>query len=546
MDLQTIVRNIKLTVAEDRDKAFSDLLNFLSLDPKYRKLENAVRALQSKDRDLQRRKRLDIIRSQDYNVEFNKVTTDLLTSLDDLANGLTEPSTEYGKEIKMPDMKRLAGMLGICILVGCGILAGAGYLIAGLFTEDIECPEFRPDCELKVMLLPFDKLGGEESAPHIAIKQRLENFDQTVAERTSFKIFDDYARTSMIADEDIARVQGEGCGADMVVWGNYENNAENYFVNADFTFTSPAFVEEEISSADGVDYLTFNSLTDITDGSELTADLEAQLVLILGIVVMYKQGLHVEVLQYLEEHRAELSDPKIRAVAKQISALCNLNLGNEPQAAADMREAMRAFPNNWLAAANQGIWHYKKQRYGKALESFNLVLSQDPKNVNILIRRGQTYEKLKQFDLAKKDLNKAKEENTSAKKEALINTRIIEIDKAIVNSNTNITRLSRGPSGSSANSSTLTQRASENLSIGNTEQAKFDARTALEKDPTNAEAARLYLEATSIETDNIGTMKASAEQANLSEQQIKDAYRASPLLRSKIKQEDIRRITRNQ
>ncbi len=95
------------------------------------------------------------------------------------------------------------------------------------------------------------------------------------------------------------------------------------------------------------------------------------------------------------------------AITGKILAYHFLEQPKEAQAILD--QALKDRPDAPQYYYAQGMLENKKERYEKAIESFNKAIQLDPdyNKFNVLLNRGVSYLELKEYDKAEEDLNKA-------------------------------------------------------------------------------------------------------------------------------------------
>jgi hypothetical protein len=150
---------------------------------------------------------------------YSQANDAILGVLDDLAAG-RKPSAPASASRKVWFVGGGALLLA-GILLGLWLMRPKAADVGKPAPQGPECPTFEPQ-KFRVMLLPFQKLGGADSKPAASIQTRIRDLTERNNLPTDVEILLDKKFEENTPDLDEARRLGERCAADVVVWGQYE------------------------------------------------------------------------------------------------------------------------------------------------------------------------------------------------------------------------------------------------------------------------------------------------------------------------------------
>jgi hypothetical protein len=167
---------------------------------------------------------------------YSQANDAILGVLDDLAAGR--------KPVASAPVSRRVWFVGGGALLLVGVLLGwwlmrppADVALKKTDSKEPACPTFEPQ-KFRVMLLPFQKLGGADSRPAASIQTRIRDLTARNDLPTDVEILLDKKFEESTPDIEEARRLGKQCEADLVVWGQYEGfGGDSVAVDVRYVFT---------------------------------------------------------------------------------------------------------------------------------------------------------------------------------------------------------------------------------------------------------------------------------------------------------------------
>lgn len=95
------------------------------------------------------------------------------------------------------------------------------------------CPEFPSAISRRILVLPFENIGGQEAKPQVVLLNRINELTQKNGLPAIARL--GAAREGLTLDQ--APALGEQCGASLVVWGTYSGGTDSLRVVLQYCFT---------------------------------------------------------------------------------------------------------------------------------------------------------------------------------------------------------------------------------------------------------------------------------------------------------------------
>lgn len=95
------------------------------------------------------------------------------------------------------------------------------------------CPDFPPAVSQRILVLPFENIGGQEAKPQVVLLNRINELAQKNGLPAIARL--GAAREGLTLDQ--APALGEACGASLVVWGTYSGGTDSLRVVLQYCFT---------------------------------------------------------------------------------------------------------------------------------------------------------------------------------------------------------------------------------------------------------------------------------------------------------------------
>jgi len=189
----------------------------------------------------------------EYNELINneRKGTLLLNQLQIRKNQIHDKILSLAKDGPIAEIKNKKGNSLIKILIPVFLLLGIIGIWWGSQKEEISCPIYPPDLTNKILILPFQNIGGEETLPHKVFEDKINKF----ARRKRLNILAKSSESNMDLTFDVAPELAQKCQADLIVWGNY-SNTDSLHLNIKYYFANPPTIasldDEEFSSLKNV------------------------------------------------------------------------------------------------------------------------------------------------------------------------------------------------------------------------------------------------------------------------------------------------------
>lgn len=190
--------------------------------------------------------------------EYNRVNDNLLAVLDALEAGKTPVAPSTAVPASAGARSRWPMSVGIGALV-LALLTGAWWFWGKNRAPD--CPTFRGP-GLKVMILPFQNIGNssKDGKPEISIQKLIQERAGNNQFPLAVEVMTGYNATKTNPDKYDAQPLGKTCGADMVIWGDYEYAHDSVQLDTRFAFVKPD------GQSGGTGLQTFSSIANIRSG----------------------------------------------------------------------------------------------------------------------------------------------------------------------------------------------------------------------------------------------------------------------------------------
>lgn len=177
-------------------------------------------------------------------------------------------------------------------------------VVTYFFSQDNACPPFDESQSLnsKILIMPFDNLGGKEKSPEIALRKKINQLAQKQKLSASAEIYSDPIEVSLGKANSLC----QDCDVDILVWGGYESSDSD---DSTRLVISYFFAEEPDSSILGK-LVVVKSLTDLFKIQGLnTTELDAARILCTLIALV--EGNKDAAIKWLKDIEPGVVDEKI-------------------------------------------------------------------------------------------------------------------------------------------------------------------------------------------------------------------------------------------
>ncbi len=508
----------ELIATAELDQAIQKLLDFFNDKEMFRALKNKVLFIKSSYSKAKKDESLGLSSAEARKLSYNKTSNQLLEIADELESGAFEKALE--------EKKKRRSRTGIGVAVGAALLIVL-FLVSPfspLRDKDrspYRCPTFKmpnvsagsPELYLKFALCPLQpvdrngQIAGTVTGVHKLIRRNLLSKVETVGIDVGVELIgpDKFAldEKNYPLTFTNARQIGQGCDADLLVFGTTEDLGDQLIINHKFTFLTHGETfklgkiqqaEESVNTTEATTTITtegsfvdtVSSFTSISAGDEIIDELESVL---LGIAAYY-QGKKEESIELLSSVAPK--DSATSLMRGMFLADAYLASNNNEKALAAYTEVLETHPNYGLAANNRAMLNYWANNWEEAIEDFNTRLEQAPTDTAALWYRGSAYLKAEMLDLAEKDLETAtklkQDQQIIQERRTLIREKVDAQELIRRNASQEIQR-------SPNNIKALKEIATANLKLGNNDLAVKDAKKAWDMNPNDTEALTTLLKA---------------------------------------------------
>ncbi|MCB0642948.1 MAG: tetratricopeptide repeat protein, partial [Phaeodactylibacter sp.] len=280
-------------------------------------------------------------------------------------------------------------------------------------SERASCPDFIPNSELNVLLLPYTNIGDGDYRPEIPIRDRLQKKCRENALNASVQFFDRYfdRKDAQIPSFENANRIGQGCNSELVVWGLVEKSRDQYELVTNFKYLGPSqnFNLQKIQVEGEALVDTVPSISSILMEGSITRELEDLILMLFGIVA-HEKGLHQQAINSLNQVRPGKDSSEL-VWSQMLLADSYLEVEQNDSALMAYDKVLAAAPENPLALNNRGHLLLSKGKYAEAVNDFSGVIQQDPDAEEPRVARAVAYLKMNQKEKAMIDLDHAKRLN---------------------------------------------------------------------------------------------------------------------------------------
>ena len=198
--------------------------------------------------------------------EYARANDALLAVLDDLIRGQNHANSVTRRKGRLP------WIIGGGIFMLLCLLAAWWYSQRSTFSQNpddpfanLECPKFRPE-GIKVLVLEFQKLGGDDSKPEFGIQTRIRDLTDQKMD-TDVRILPANAFGGETPGTREATSLGKHCQASLVIWGQYDQGKDSIEVDIRYAFTDPVWPP-------GSALQTFKNVTELKTDQMKISDLD--------------------------------------------------------------------------------------------------------------------------------------------------------------------------------------------------------------------------------------------------------------------------------
>lgn len=312
MPFETIRQFIALG---DLPQAIQVFKNHLQQGAKNPAALRVLQVVESKLNAIKQQERKGLLDLSEAQKAYNHITDALLGLADDVEAGRA-PVMPFNES---PVSDRIYWLIGGGILILLAIIAvvlfrqGNKPQVIQLEPAEKqpvvqECPEFETT-GFRVLLIPFQKLRGEEARPELGLQERIRGLTKRNNVNTDVEILRGDRFSGSTPDDRDASRAGMQCQADMVIWGQYESETEGIAIDVRYVFT------KEPNIAAGSSLETFKSLTELKSNRMKFNDLEQAVFALCSMMALHEDNAPL-VEKWVDKLQAP--DPQLEKIKRRL------------------------------------------------------------------------------------------------------------------------------------------------------------------------------------------------------------------------------------
>ncbi len=409
MPVKTIIQKVKAFLLEGQTaQALDALIAFLEREEKYEQLLRMAINVRSEYSRLQDEQSQGFISSDEANARLNRLNARLLDLLDRLADGRLKVESTLTAQ---GGQRKKILLIGIPILLLIGAYLGYRFWPSPPADgEKISCPDFAPKADMRVLLLPFKSISGDELKAEYTVKQRLDDLAYEKDLPVQVQIFERFYERPNANFPGFRQAEkiGRHCNADLILWGTAEETPDKRIVlTSKFKFLGDeqAFQVKQLELEGETDLIAVNSISSLLQEGTFTQDVETLILTFYGLMA-HQEGRYAEATEALEEviRRDSTPNPAVH------SLLADSYLSmEEPLKAIQHYEIVAELkPSDTLTLRNLAWMQIMNDRPADALETAEKLIEAAPDNGDGFNIRAYAYVALKEYDLAATEFKRAK------------------------------------------------------------------------------------------------------------------------------------------
>lgn len=501
MDVQQTIASVKQSVARgELEEALAALVTLLDSEERFAELAQAARVNQADYYQLKSQTIKATVSTEAARLTTNQITDSVLDLVRRVETGRLSL-----EEVPRRSQRWRYYVAGAAVAL---ILAGLGWHFFGPgFGNKESCPTFKRDYPLKVMILPFRKSGQNPSLnPEIDLMTTLTsliNKTPGLREEAIVDVHESYDTQANNPNPDEAAAQAELCGAQMVVYGTLNQDAENrYKVNVFYRLLG---ANQVLSSGD----TSLSSLFRVTDAGEVSTentsdwDKDVKIISRLLFMVMANQqhasipsGLFPAPIAATIDTNAITSTAvdSLPRLAGLIQADYYAQQGQNEKARQELDKILEAYPGHTQALEKRGILFLNQKEYSAAADDLEAAAPVPEKaSPEVLKAQTEAFTKSRQPEKAEKRLRMIRKRDD--KEGAWIDQKTREIQDTAVAVQADLRKAEVLANAQPNNTRAQVMAAEGNLAVGNPNEAIRRANRVIKTNPRNVDAYILKIEA---------------------------------------------------
>ncbi len=290
----------------DTGKALEALLGFMEKDPRYAEAVRTLQVVESNYNAARQQEIKGILSFQEAQRQYNQVNDALFSALDDLAAGRALRQRASPSPSAPSGSSRLVWIAGGIAVLLIGIIGGIwlsrkGARKAGEAAkqEEAACPTFNGQGQ-RVIVLPFQNTGSVEAKPALIIQSRIRELSRNNNFSSSVEVLTSFNPENKDLDNAAPEI-GRRCGADLVVWGQYEKSTDSIKVDIHYAFTKRGILGQSPG------FLAFKDLPALRDG-RMVRGLDDAIFALCGLMAVQAKNGPLAVKWFEKVHNRQATD----------------------------------------------------------------------------------------------------------------------------------------------------------------------------------------------------------------------------------------------
>lgn len=254
--MQSVIENVRYLLQQGETvRAFSVLIQALQERGDQPQILRILRVVETSVNKVRQDELKGLLTPQEAQALYNRANNTLLAAIEGLETG----KTVFEEKTSAPRRR-----FWIAGSVAAGVLLAAVFWYFSNRQAD-NCPAFG-EARPHVLILPFVNLGGsaDEVKAAAIIKKRIDDIAEKNKFPLSAKVYTEFADNVESIDRDQALSYRVRCGANMVIWGFYDNRKGQDSLRLDTRFIFGAD-----NQTGGTGFRSFAGLPEVTSAQSL-------------------------------------------------------------------------------------------------------------------------------------------------------------------------------------------------------------------------------------------------------------------------------------
>ncbi|MBL7807221.1 MAG: hypothetical protein JNN28_05390 [Saprospiraceae bacterium] len=228
-----VLNTIRHLISEgETSKAIQNFIQHLESENSFPEVLRALLVIQANFNAVVRKESNGILSFSEARSEFAKVNNAVLEMLDQVLIGASPAKVQSKKWWYGGGLLLLLG-----IAIGWWIIQKSSSSTSSEALNDFPCPTFNAQGK-RVMVLAFQKLGGEDSRPELSLQTRIRDLTEKNNLETDVKVVPSTSSSDIRPGNAREGAElGRKCQADLIIWGEYEKFKDSISVDIRYTFT---------------------------------------------------------------------------------------------------------------------------------------------------------------------------------------------------------------------------------------------------------------------------------------------------------------------